>query len=59
LGDFDHSSTDDDDELLLLDITTLHVHPKFNQKAAYFDIAILETKPIQFSLVRSILYQCT
>jgi hypothetical protein len=57
LGDFDHASVDDDDELIVLDIEAIHIHPKFDQKAAYFDVAVLETKTVQFSLVSTYMYQ--
>jgi hypothetical protein len=56
IGDFDHSSTEDDDKLVVLDINAIHIHPKYVTDVAYFDVAILETKPIQLSWVRRLFF---
>jgi len=42
-------SDGDDRNAKNLEILQMYVHPDYDGKSAYFDIAILETKPIEFS----------
>jgi hypothetical protein len=49
LGDRNHNSSDDDTNLLFLKILEATVHPLYNHKSAYFDIAVLVTEAVTFS----------
>jgi hypothetical protein len=44
------SDDDDDDDTMELDILRVHTHPDYDGDSAYFDLAILETKKVAFSL---------
>jgi hypothetical protein len=49
-GDIDLSSnTDDKDIVQEVRITKITRHPKYVRGVAYFDIAVLETEPIEFT----------
>ena len=49
IGDYNHSSTADDENALTLDIKEIFIHPKYVDGIAYFDVAILETEPLNLS----------
>ena len=49
IGDFDHSSSDDDRLAVTVDIKNKFIHPRYNGKAAHFDVAVLETDNIDFT----------
>ena len=49
IGDDNHGSTADDRNAKDLDILASFVHPNYNGDAAYFDVAVLETEPLNFS----------
>ena len=51
IGDFDHDSSLDDVDVLVLDITDTQVHPSYDGIAAYFDIAIIKTTLVPLSQV--------
>ncbi len=49
-GDIDLSSnTDDEDIVQELRITRITKHPKYVEGVAYFDIAVLEIEPIEYT----------
>jgi hypothetical protein len=50
LGDFNHSSKADDGNVQQLNIEEIYVHPKFILGIAYYDIAVLEILPVEFTL---------
>ena len=50
IGDFDHESSLDDLDVMVLNINNAQVHPSYNG-AAYFDIGILKTAPLMLSKV--------
>ena len=49
IGDYDHSSKFDDSNAKDLSINNVTIHPNYNGKSAYFDVAIFETETILFS----------
>ena len=49
LGDKDLSSEQDDDDVQELKIVRIKKHPKYVQGVAYFDVAVLEIEPIEFT----------
>ena len=49
IGNSNLELKDDGQNIIVLDIVKAFVHPKFNKPAAYFDIAVLVTRPIKFS----------
>ena len=49
IGDFDHSSGEDNRYAENLGILKSSIHPLFKENEAYFDIAILESTPIETS----------
>jgi hypothetical protein len=50
IGDPDHNSTSDNRFAKDLFVLTSSVHPNYNGKASYFDVAILKTETIEFNL---------
>jgi hypothetical protein len=49
-GDIDLSSNIDDEDIVQeLRITRITKHPKYVEGVAYFDIAVLETEPIEYT----------
>ena len=50
IGDQIHDSDSDDRPLQILNILEKQFHPDFHIENAYFDVAVLETKPVTFSL---------
>ncbi len=49
IGDFDLKSARDNGNAKDLDIINKFIHPEYDGKASYFDVAILETEKITFS----------
>ena len=50
IGDNNHNSASDDDNLQVLDIFKSFIHPNYKKSTAYYDVAILQTKEsIEFS----------
>ena len=49
IGDFNHASEEDNKNAQNLEISKYFIHHLFKEKEAYFDIAILETAPIEKS----------
>ena len=49
IGDIDHKSERDNTYAKNLDIMKSSIHPLFKKNEAYFDVAILETSPIETS----------
>ena len=49
IGDSNHASDDDDKNAIDLEIIKYTQHPDFDEEAAYFDIAVVETKKVNFS----------
>ncbi len=50
MGDIDLSSNQDDEDFVQeLRITKIIKHPNYVQGVAYFDIAVLEIEPIEFT----------
>jgi glycosylphosphatidylinositol transamidase (GPIT) subunit GPI8 len=49
-GDIDLSSSLDDEDLVQeLNITKITKHPNYKQGVAYFDVAVLEVDPVEFT----------
>ena len=36
---------------MILDVITSYIHPAFNNDVAYFDVAVLVTQAVNFSMV--------
>ena len=53
IGDVDHISDKDDRHARDLIIQKITKHPKYNGEDVYYDVAILETEPISFSIAIS------
>ena len=51
IGDQNHNSTADDDEVIVLDVISSHKHPSFDCNTSYFDVAVLSTKTVNFGKV--------
>ena len=49
IGDFNHASQEDNTNAKNLEISKYFIHHLFSEKKAYYDIAILETAPVQKS----------
>ena len=49
MGDTNHNSTDDDSNLLILDISRIIIHPDYDGVTSYYDVAVLETSMLNFS----------
>ncbi len=49
MGDRNHTSRNDDRNLLILDISRVSLHPDYDGVSAYYDVAVLETLPVNFS----------
>jgi hypothetical protein len=49
IGDRNHNTSVDDANLKILDIQNFSVHPDYNQVTVYHDIAVLQTKPLNFN----------
>jgi len=49
IGDDNHGSIADDKNAKDLNILASFIHPTYNGVAAYFDVAVLETEPLNFS----------
>ena len=49
MGDTNHNSTDDDSNLLILNISRIIIHPDYDGVTSYYDVAVLETLPVIFS----------
>jgi len=49
MGDRNHNSTDDDQNLVILNISRVSLHPDYDGVTAYYDVAVLETLPVNFS----------
>jgi hypothetical protein len=49
MGDRYHNSTQDDTNLLIVDILEAFVHPEYDQGKAYFDVAIFVIESVTFS----------
>ena len=56
ISDFNLQSNSDDRNAENLEVLRTLVHSDYDGKSAYFDVAILETKPLEFS--RAILPIC-
>ena len=56
ISDFNLQSDGDDRNAENLEVLQTVVHPDYDGKSAYYDVAILETKPVIFS--RAILPVC-
>ena len=51
IGDFDHQSSLDDADVVILDVTNTDIHPDYNNDTAYFDVGILKTALFEFNKV--------
>ena len=56
IGDFDHQSSLDDTDVLILDIIDTETHPDYNDDTAYFDVGILKTALFELNEVQETLF---
>ena len=54
MGDKNHKSTDDDEDLLILEISKANKHPLFDGKSSYYHVAVLTTRPVDYNEVSSV-----
>ena len=50
ISDIDHALKIDDAHVKILDIKNIFKHSKYQENIAYFDVAVVQTRRIKFSL---------